>query len=242
MKKEALEINGLKYTVKVFYEDRQNSAASIGKNSINVRIPLFLDREERAREEFSLKLWARQKILENPDRHKPKVRRQYKDGDSVKVGNEEYKFSITFKEKQSSSARIVGNVICLTISSNLSEGEQNRHVSALLSRIIARKRLPGLKEKIIGLNCKHFNQSVNKIFFKNNRSNWGSCSKKGNINISTRLLFAPDDVLEYVCVHELAHLVEFNHSDRFWGLVESAVPDYREKERWLKENEHALGF
>jgi len=65
----------------------------------------------------------------------------------------------------------------------------------------------------------------NKIFFKNAKSRWGSCSEAGNINVSTRLLFAPDEVLESVCIHELAHLIERNHSEKFWALVEQAMPN-----------------
>ena len=71
---------------------------------------------------------------------------------------------------------------------------------------------------------------------KYNHSNWGSCSEKGNINISTRALFTPNDVLDYLYVHELAHLVEQNHSNSFWTLVQKAMPDYKEKQKWLKEN------
>jgi len=51
-----------------------------------------------------------------------------------------------------------------------------------------------------------------------------------------------DDVLDYICVHELAHLIEHNHSDRFWSLVERAMPDYKEKEKWLKENRDKCYF
>ncbi len=83
---------------------------------------------------------------------------------------------------------------------------------------------------------------MNNIFFKYNTSNWGSCSRKGNINISTRLLFAPEDVLEYVCIHELAHLIELNHSDRFWQLIQQVVPDYKKKIQWLKENTELCKF
>jgi len=128
------------------------------------------------------------------------------------------------------------------INSKLPKDRQNKHVSTLLSRYIASKRIHELKSKIHELNNKHFNKNINKIFFKNNKSNGGSCSSKGNINISTRLLFAPVEVLEYVCIHELAHLVEPNHSDSFWKIVETAMPDYEEKIKWLKENRHKCEF
>ncbi|MDP2907021.1 MAG: DUF45 domain-containing protein [Nanoarchaeota archaeon] len=242
MKTETIEVNGRKYPVKIHYEDRKDSTVSIGKTAITIHLPLCMSREEISREELKLKAWARKKLLENPERHMPKAAREYKDGETLKVGNEEYLLKIELKEKESSSARAAGNNIHLVISSKLPKEVQDRHISTLLSRVIARKRLPLLKEKINAINNQHFNQSIKKIFFKNNKSSWGSCSEKGNINISTRLLFAPDDILEYVCVHELAHFIEFNHSERFWELVEKAMHGYKEKEEWLKQNRDTCRF
>jgi len=63
---------------------------------------------------------------------------------------------------------------------------------------------------------------------------WGSCSGKGNLNFSWRLMLADDDVIDYVVVHELAHLREMNHSPRFWAVVAAVVPDYHEKQANLR--------
>jgi len=235
MKTENLEVNGNQYLVKIHYENRKNSSVSIRRTNINIRIPSFLDRNEKARELFSMKMWAKKKLLENPKRFKPIPQKEYKDGDKLFVGDEEYTLKIEFKDKRNSSARLQGRTIYLSISSNLSKKQQNEHISSLISRCIGQKRLPKLQQKIEELNEKHFQQNLGKIFFKYNKSNWGSCSHAGNINISTRLLFAPDDILEYVCIHELAHLIEHNHSKRFWALVTQAIPDYKTKETWLKE-------
>ena len=235
MKTETLEVNGIQYLVKIHYENRKNSSVSIRRTRINIRIPSFLNREEKARQFLSMKLWAKKKLMENPDRFKPKPQKEYKDGDKLIVGDEEYTLRIEPKDKKNSSARLKGRTIHLCISNNLSKKQQNEHISSLISRCIGRKRLPRLQQKIEELNKQHFKQKLGKIFFKYNKSNWGSCSRVGNINISTRLLFAPDDVLEYVCIHELAHLLEHNHSKRFWELVAKAMPDYKTKEKWLKE-------
>jgi predicted metal-dependent hydrolase len=77
---------------------------------------------------------------------------------------------------------------------------------------------------------------------KNNQSNWGSCSSKRNINLSSRLLFAPEKVLDYVIVHELSHLKEMNHSKKFWDIVASVMPDYKKMETWLSKNGDKLKF
>jgi hypothetical protein len=189
-----------------------------------------------------MKLWAKKKLLENPDRFKPEPQKEYNDKEKLIVGDEEYILSIELKEKKNSSAQLKGQTIHLYISNNLTKKQQNKHISSLISRCIGKNRLPKLQQKIEELNKQHFKQKLGKIFFKYNKSNWGSCSHAKNINISTRLLFAPDDVLEYVCIHELAHLLEHNHSKRFWALVEKAMPDYKMKQKWLKEKKDICRF
>ncbi|HPX82802.1 MAG TPA: M48 family metallopeptidase, partial [Syntrophales bacterium] len=66
------------------------------------------------------------------------------------------------------------------------------------------------------------------------RSRWGSCSAANRLAFSWRLMIAPPAVIDYVVVHELAHLREKNHSPRFWALVGEICPDYRQRRRWLK--------
>ncbi|MFH1126814.1 MAG: M48 family metallopeptidase [archaeon] len=236
METEKIELNGRTWPVHIHYEKRNNSRVSIGRTAINIRIPSSMDREERFREKIRMKNWALKKLTENKDRFRPEPKKEYKHGQIIKAGDEEYRLNISFKDKESSSAWIEGNDICFSLSSNLPEKKANDHISSLLLRLIAKKRLSKLEQKIHELNDKHFQKRINKISFKNNRSRWGSCSKKGNLNISARLLFAPEDVLEYICIHELAHLVEFNHSEKFWSLVGDVMPDYKDKHEWLRKN------
>lgn len=74
----------------------------------------------------------------------------------------------------------------------------------------------------------------NRIFIKEQKTVWGSCSSKGNLNFNWKLILAGPDQLEYVVVHELAHLKEMNHSPAFWREVEKVLPDYRERRKRLK--------
>lgn len=84
------------------------------------------------------------------------------------------------------------------------------------------------------------NVSFNRIKISNAQRRWGSCSTKKNINLSWKLMMAPDRIIDYIIVHELAHLIELNHSYRFWMIVENVVPDYKITEKWLNENGHLL--
>lgn len=72
------------------------------------------------------------------------------------------------------------------------------------------------------------------------RRRWGSCSRRGNLNFSYRLLFAPLPVIDYVVVHELMHMRHLNHSRAFWNSVAEVLPDFRKHHRWLKEHGHRL--
>lgn len=237
-----MSINEMEYKIRIKIEKRNDSRVSISQKSINIRVPNFLSREELFQEVQKMKSWAKQKILENPEKFRQKLQKKYCDGQEISVGNEKYLLKIRYLNKTGSSARIDGNTIFLSISSNLNEIQKSKHISTLISRCLARKKLPEVRKRIEEFNAKYFNKEIKKVFFKYNQSNWGSCSERGNINLSTRLLFAPQEVFDYLCIHELAHLVEQNHSEQFWAMVEKAMPDYKEKEKWLKENGRGCTF
>lgn len=75
-----------------------------------------------------------------------------------------------------------------------------------------------------------------RITIRNQKTRWGSCSAKGNLNFNCLLMLAPDDVVDYVVVHELCHRLEMNHSFKFWKQVERILPGYREQKEWLNIN------
>ncbi|MEK9153407.1 MAG: M48 family metallopeptidase [Patescibacteria group bacterium] len=86
----------------------------------------------------------------------------------------------------------------------------------------------------------HFNKiygfEFNKINIKNQKTRWGSCSRKGNLNFNYKIALIPERLADYIIAHELCHLKELNHSQKFWNLVEQAVPDYLEIRRELKKS------
>lgn len=74
------------------------------------------------------------------------------------------------------------------------------------------------------------------LTLRDTRSRWGSCSSRGRLMFSWRLIMAPPDVLDYVAAHEVAHLKHMDHSPAFWGAVERLMPDYRDHRDWLRHN------
>lgn len=81
-----------------------------------------------------------------------------------------------------------------------------------------------------------------RIAIKDQKSRWGSCSSKGNINLNYRLVMAPMEVMDYVIVHELCHLIHLNHSKEFWALVKEVFPNYLKCKEWLKINGNSLNL
>lgn len=75
-----------------------------------------------------------------------------------------------------------------------------------------------------------------KLRLSNAKGHFGSCNSKNTLSFSWRLMMAPIDVIDYVVVHELSHILQKNHSKKFWNLVEEILPNYKESRKWLKEN------
>jgi|SRR6478609_582358 len=86
------------------------------------------------------------------------------------------------------------------------------------------------------------NADVKQVTVRNQRSRWGSCSAGGTISLNWRLVQTPDSVRDYIIYHELAHLREMNHSDRFWRRVAETCTWWRDAERWLKRNGSLVGL
>jgi len=108
-------------------------------------------------------------------------------------------------------------------------------------KALARTRLGHASEQ----HARTLGRTFAKITLRDTKSRWGSCSSTGNLMYSWRLAMAPPEVLDYVAAHEVAHLVEFNHSRYFWRLVDDLCPDYPYHRAWLKEHGpelHAIRF
>jgi predicted metal-dependent hydrolase len=101
-------------------------------------------------------------------------------------------------------------------------------------------------EAVIKDRCSIFSEIMNcsprSIRISHAMKRWGSCTRSGKLNFSWRLVMTPLPIIDYVIVHELAHLHHLNHSKNFWQVVKNTIPDYKKRENWLKENANLLNI
>jgi predicted metal-dependent hydrolase len=103
-------------------------------------------------------------------------------------------------------------------------------------RQLAARELP---PRVLELAARH-GLTVRRITVRNQKSRWGSCSRRGTISLNWRLIQTPAFVSDYICLHELVHLRQMNHSPKFWREIERVCPDYRMARHWLKEHSGLL--
>ena len=121
--------------------------------------------------------------------------------------------------------------------------ERKKRFKAKTTEKLTHKKIAALADKaleVISARVEYFAKimkvTYGHIAIRNQKTRWGSCSSKGNLNFNCLLMLAPAEVLDYVVVHELCHRKEMNHSKAFWMEVQRILPDYKEAIQWLKED------
>jgi len=138
--------------------------------------------------------------------------------------------TIKFKIDKTNKVELKNNSIII------SSLEKNRHDSVFYDWI--KSEIINLTKKI--LIDKFKGNNIKKIRISNSFNYWGSCNTKDSISIDWRLIFAPKYVIEYIIIHELCHLTVFNHSSKFWELVDTKISNRRKSQNWLKVNANYL--
>ena len=116
--------------------------------------------------------------------------------------------------------------------------EINENLTERLKRLKAEHWYKSQARELIHARIDHYKAELGVtpglVSLRNQKSRWGSCSAKGNLSFSWRLIMAPSEIVDYVVVHELAHIAHHNHSKTFWALVAKACPQFKKHRQWLK--------
>ena len=238
----SIKVDDIIIPIEVFREFRLDVRTALKYDKVIIRLPLYYGNAEIKKTLRHAEDWIKAHFNKNTALKNRFILKEYKSGDELHINGLKFILDIQELKVNKYRAHLENNIIRIIVPEEADIHERKETLVYLQSKITGQYFLPEIKKRIDVLNKKYFNVKVNEVRIKYNKTNWGSRSAKSNINISTRLLFAPAEVQDYVFIHELAHFIEMNHSQRFWDIVRSIIPDYKEKEKWLRLNSSKCDF
>jgi len=185
--------------------------------------------------------WIERKVNEIKARNSKLICRQFVSGEKILYLGREYTLEIAKKHSGRANVIIYEGAVIVYISPGLPDEDRKQAVKEALMKWYRQHFSEIVKErlKVYSLQLK---AAPCKVVIKNQKTMWGSCSQKGNINLNWKLVMAPVEIIDYVIVHELCHLKVMNHSKDFWNLVASTLPNFHESKNWLKINGNRLAI
>ena len=209
---------------------RKTVALYVRDSGVEVRAPMKMSRSEIDRFVMSKETWITKRLAVSNEQTARRESFSLNYGDFVTYRGKEYPIA----KKEGSRAGFDGGRFYMPPDL---PPEQIKHICVQIYRMLAKSNL---SEKVTEF-AKRMSVMPAAVKINGAKTRWGSCSAKKSLNFSWRLIMAGDEVIDYVVVHELSHITEMNHSDRFWKLVEDVLPDYRERKTRLKELQQKLG-
>lgn len=161
--------------------------------------------------------------------------------DNIMFLGQTYPVVVRYSSLKKSSVEFSENTLCVRLNGLLQFNEDNR-IKGLKTAIktwYLNSAYIILSERTL-YHAQKLGLKYNNISIKNVKTRWGSCSSKGNLNYNIKLMLMPLEVIDYIVVHELSHLVHMNHSKDFWSYVEKYMPDYKVREEKLKSLSHEV--
>lgn len=224
--------------VHVFYEYRRNARVASGKKCVYLRVPRYCTTSQRESFKEWCSDWIKKQWAGNPRFRTTFTNFNVFDCLGFTTYDTTFRVSLNFEERRTCKGVLEGNTVNIVMPPDWSSEDVNDNAYKIIHRLLSKHYSDPFADRVQELHSGNFSKPVDSISLKNLSSKWGSCSHTGKMSFSTRLLFAPKEVQDYVIIHELCHLDELNHSKRFWNLVESFDSEYKQKEQWLKEKGH----
>lgn len=239
MELEQLSINDMSipYEIQVSTKAKRVSIR-ICEGKVKVSVPKGISVKQvktfvEAKKEWILKHWLAHKNIER------NTQRSITDGSVLSYLGKDLVLHVHSYEGKRVKISCPGNALTIFLPDELPEKSQSVWVQKAVEAWYKEQARKILWDKldyfanIMGVEYKQFR-------LKEQKTLWGSCSAQGNINLNWRVILAPEPIIDYLVIHELAHLRYLNHSKDFWHLVESYMPEYRNRRKWLKEHGREL--
>ena len=232
-------MEGFDFPVEIVRTDRKRSVSiQLEQQTVKIRVPENLS-EQRIRSIIQKRAqWIETKLKEISERpaFKPK---EFVSGEGFTYLGRNYRLKVLSGDVP--SIKLQAGYLQATVRMDEEEERVQGSVRSLLIHWYQEQALISLREK-----TQRFGDMIGvcpkSVKIKDYKSRWGSCSIDGDISYNWRIILAPDHVVNYVVVHELCHMLEHNHSRRYWKHVECFAPDWKAHRDWLKQHSQSLQF
>jgi predicted metal-dependent hydrolase len=215
---------------KVTYSERKTLSIIVDRDrSIIVRAPIGTSRQEIEKVIAEKKVWLFEKLRHPQKYPQPPLKKEMVTGESLLYMGRNYQLEIS--QDNLNGVKFNSNFI-------VSKLQKDKAADLIKAWYIdqAREKLPSR----IKFFADNLGVEYKKILVMDLKYSWASCTSKKNLNFNWRIIKAPIHVIDYLIVHELAHLIEQNHSPEFWNIVAVQLPNYDRARLWLKENGNQL--
>lgn len=222
------------------YEIIRSNRKSVGlevslAEGVKVRAPKRLKQERIAELVKQKAPWILKKQSEFADVKPAPTPKEFMNGEKLPYLGRRYRIKVEKVTQEGVSVKLYQGKFYIEVGSDIAETNRREAIRTEVVKWYRHHAKGKIKERVKKHQHK-IGQEPNSIKVKKQKKRWGSCSSLGNLNFNWRLIMAPMSVIDYIVVHELVHLKHPNHSKDFWQMVEAIVPNYREKEEWLRVN------
>lgn len=212
----------------IVYSNRKTIALVVKPGAIlEIRAPMRADRQQIEKILLNRKEWV-EKNLQKMDKKKVPLK-QYKPGEDFLFLGKKYPLMLVSDYRSRvyfENAFFISVHFAHKAKAMMQTWYKEKAFEIINERIVKFSKIMGVQYKSIGI--------------RYNKTRWGSCSSSGNLNFSWRLIMAPLEIIDYVVVHELAHIAQHNHSRLFWKEVATYFPEYKKAKVWLNEQGYLL--
>lgn len=204
-------------------------------DGMTVSVPCLINSNKIEELLKSKKKWIYEHYLRLQSVKSKECKRNWVSGEKVLFRGNAYNINVFNIEGSGARVGFDGQEFHVYIGNSLSIIDRDDIITMAFRKLYIKISLEIVNKRIIYYS-KVIGVSYNNIRIKEQKTRWGSCSKKSNLNFNWKLIMAPEWVLDYVVIHELCHLKHLNHSKDFWSTVEEFMPEYKEARIWLKDN------
>ncbi len=226
----------LPFTLVLSSQRKRTITLKVEKSGLVVSAPLKTPRIDLHNFIHKQKPWILRQFVAAQHRQASLNQQQFESGENLSFLGNSYVLCVKEAQRKKTSCQIVGEQLEVTVQENLDKEQRKQAVAGALFAWYRLQALPIVQERMqVWQEMLRVRPERLKITHALKR--WGSCSSKNNICISWQIILLPLALLDYIVVHELCHIVHKNHSSRFWKLVATVMPDYKERDKALNQQQ-----